>query len=119
MYTVGVAASDRYPQGGVDRDGAPLCHEHRLTRCSRCRQLFPQKDLTRHVVGQREDRHLRRGKTPRVEEVFGVFCEACAAVEARRLAPAQRRAYTWAALLVLFIGGLVVLCILLTTGKIR
>ena len=119
MYTVGVAASERYPHGGLSPEGAPLCHEHRLTRCSGCRKLFVQKDLARQVVGQREDRHLRRGKPPRVEDVFGVFCTSCAPSQARRPAPAQRRAYTWAALLVLFIGGLVVLCILLTTGAIR
>lgn len=69
--------SNKYPYGGYSPAGDPVCYDHRQVRCYSCGELFEQHEMRRRVVGTREDRVLRHGMRPRVEEFFGSFCPAC------------------------------------------
>lgn len=80
--------SEKHPHGSYTPAGEPVCHEHRLVRCYGCAKLFPQQVMRRRVVGTQEDRVLRDGMRPRVEEVFGAFCPQCE--PGRRGVPASR-----------------------------
>lgn len=69
--------SKKYPYGGYSPSGEPVCYDHRQVRCYSCNELFEQHLMRRRVVGTREDRVLRHGMRPRVEEFFGSFCPGC------------------------------------------
>lgn len=69
--------SKKYPYGGYSPAGEPVCYDHRQVRCYGCGELFEQHKMRRRVVGTREDRVLRHGMRPRIEEFFGSFCPSC------------------------------------------
>jgi hypothetical protein len=101
--TLGVAPTIKHPYGSFTVEGDPVCHAHRLTRCHDCESLFPQEAMSRHVVGQHADRQLREGKTPRIEPVFGYFCQACDSPASLSLPQAQK---PWLIGLLILLGGL-------------
>lgn len=76
-YSLNAPRSEKYPYGGYSPEGDPVCHDHRQVRCYGCGLLFQQHLMRRHVVGTREDRVLREGMRPRIEEAFGSFCPHC------------------------------------------
>lgn len=76
-YALNFKRSKKYPFGGYSPEGKPVCYDHRQVRCYGCGELFSQHEMQRRVVGTREDRVLRHGMRPRVEEFFGSFCPQC------------------------------------------
>ncbi len=76
-YALNFKRCQKYPYGGYSPDGDPVCYDHREVRCYSCGELFSQHLMKRRVVGMREDRVLRHGMRPRVEEFFGSFCPQC------------------------------------------
>ncbi len=83
-YSLNAPRSEKCPYGGYSPEGDPVCHEHRQVRCHGCAQLFPQHVTRQRVVGTREDRVLREGMRPRVEETFGAFCPDCDGMRRRQ-----------------------------------
>ncbi len=83
--------SHKNPLGPFSEAGEPLCPDHRLTRCYQCEQFHPLGEMTRQVVGKREDTNLRKGMRPRIEEVFGHFCAECKTVEGKGSGRGTRR----------------------------
>jgi hypothetical protein len=59
--------------------------------------------MSRHVVGQHADRQLREGKTPRIEPVFGYFCQACDSRTGFSLPQPEK---PWLIGLLILLGGL-------------
>jgi hypothetical protein len=104
--TLGIAPTIKHPYGSFTHGGDPVCHSHRPTRCHDCESLFPQEDMTRHIVGTHADRQLREGKTPRMEPIFGYFCGCCEHGPETDLAPADAR-QPWLIGLLILLGGLV------------
>lgn len=76
-FALNFKKSKKYPYGGYSPAGEPVCYDHRHVRCYTCGELFEQHEMRRRVVGMREDRVLRHGMRPRVEEFFGSFCPGC------------------------------------------
>jgi hypothetical protein len=107
--SLGTRCSQKNPHGAYSDAGAPLCHQHRLTRCHHCAELFPLLEMTRHEVGKHEDRVLRQGKPPRIEPVFGYYCAACQrGAPSPHVSTVSPRLYVWAIGVLIAMGGLVV-----------
>jgi hypothetical protein len=75
--SLGLSPTPRHPYGAYSESGGPLCHEHRLTACHECGELFRFHQTTRREIGTHLDTETREGKTPRVEPVYGYFCAEC------------------------------------------
>ena len=69
--------SATHPWGALTRDGRPVCHEHRITRCVDCGELSASREMTLCEVGRHVDRETRVGMPPRVEPVFSYRCGGC------------------------------------------
>jgi hypothetical protein len=116
--TVYIARSKKYPHGGFSREGQPLCHEHRLTRCHACEELFPAKVMKRRTIGQRADTHMRKGKPPRIEPVDAPFCPECLTREyEEREAPAKSGSLAWLFAVLAFGACVIVGALLILINK--
>lgn len=107
-FTLGVRRSSRHPHGSFSPAGVPLCHEHRLTRCHKCAQLYPMVEMRERVIGKREDTNLRQGMKPRVENAMAMFCTTCnpsgSAAAKRQVPPTRRSSMALVALIVLLLA---------------
>lgn len=114
--SLSVARNAKHPFGGYSRDGDPLCPNHWLTRCYRCTELFPRSEMTRKVVGKHADTNLRENMRPRIEDVHGAFCPACATGESKRAdKPQAAPRYGWVVLAVMLACCFFLPWVLLTT----
>lgn len=94
--SLNVPRTKKHPYGGLSREGQPLCHAHRHTRCHECEELFPAEVMTRRTIGKRADTHMRSGKPPRIEPVDAHFCPECHnRVEAEAAAPPRAGSLAW------------------------
>jgi hypothetical protein len=93
--TVNVPRTKKHPHGGFSLEGQPLCHLHRLTRCHVCEELFPAKAMTRRTIGTHADRHMRKGKPPRIEPVDAPFCPECNVKQVELNSPPRSGSLAW------------------------
>lgn len=109
--SLGLTPTPKHPYGAYSESGEPLCHEHRLTACHECGELFRLAQMTRREVGKHMDTETREGMPPRLEPVHGYFCRECAvATEPAPLRETSTERYSGIA----FRAALLVLGVLLT-----